>query len=585
MTVNGPQDFSGTFDEVIGDPGAPKPGGNGEATRKSLRQTSAQFVADFVPPDYLLDGVLQRRFLYSLTGRTGSGKTAVVLLIAASVALGRKIGDLEVAQGRVFYFCGENPDDVRMRWIALAQQMDFDIDKIDVDFFPGRFRFSEKYQTILADAQDVGGVVLIIIDTSQAYFEGDEPNNNKQQGEHAQRLRTLADLPGGPCVLVNCHPVKNAAADNLIPYGGGAFLNEVDGNLTCSISNTAIEVGWQGKFRGPDFEPLAFKVRSVTHERLKTAKGRLIPTVVAEHLSEIAQEEITKVARSHQDQLLAEIERNGHGSWSDMAKRCGWLLKTGKPHKTMVRRALDTLKAQKLITPDRDGWALTEKGRKALAQGRTKSGPVATQPNGPDQGPDQAGPLFRQSAQAIENTSDQARSDIGPDHNQHPIASPDRTTTPTRGVGGTAARGGEDGKEPSRSPSRIGPAPVPLDQLPAIKVSVIGECPAEAVCLHCRQTGNVRRIVNAAEAGSKSETLHEACAAEWFAKINGMTKGATTGLTIVGDCSKHAKCKLCHGQENVKRIKDNAVANCPVETLHEACAVVYFERKRDMPRF
>jgi hypothetical protein len=471
--------------------------GNGAAPKSGLRQTSAQFVADFVPPDYLLDGVLQRRFLYSFTGRTGAGKTAVVLLLAASVALGRKIGDLEVAPGRVFYFCGENPDDVRMRWIALAQQMDFDIDTINVDFFPGRFRFSERYQTILADAQDVGGVVLVIIDTSQAYFEGDEPNNNKQQGEHAQRLRTLAELEGGPCVLVNCHPVKNAAADNLIPYGGGAFLNEVDGNLTCSISNTAIEVGWQGKFRGPDFETLAFKVRSVTHERLKTAKGRLIPTVIAEHLSEIAQEEITKVARSHEDQLLAEIERDGHGSWSDIARRCGWLLKTGKPHKTMVRRALDTLKAQKLIAPDRDGWALTEKGRKALAQGRTKSGPVADQPNGPDQGPDQAGPLFRQSAQAIENTSDRAWSDIGPDHNQHPIASPDRTTTPTRGVGGTAARGVEA----------------------SIKVSVIGECPVETPCLHCRRTGNVRRVRNDAEAGGKSETLHEDCAAAWFAKL------------------------------------------------------------------
>jgi AAA domain len=138
--MTGPQDFSGTFDEVRDDPGEQKPTGNGKASPRSrLRQTSSQFVADFVPPDYLLDGVLQRRFLYSFTGRTGSGKTAVVLLLAASVALGRKIGELEVAPGRVFYFCGENPDDVRMRWIALAQQMDFDIDMIDVDFFPGPF--------------------------------------------------------------------------------------------------------------------------------------------------------------------------------------------------------------------------------------------------------------------------------------------------------------------------------------------------------------------------------------------------------------------------------------------------------------
>ena len=29
-----------------------------------------------------------------------------------------------------------------------------------------------------------------------------------------------------------CHPVKNAAKDNLLPRGGGQFLNELDANLT-----------------------------------------------------------------------------------------------------------------------------------------------------------------------------------------------------------------------------------------------------------------------------------------------------------------------------------------------------------------
>ena len=41
-------------------------------------------------------------------------------------------------------------------------------------------------------------------------------------------------MPGEPCVIVACHPVKNASDDNLIPRGGGAFLNEVDGNLTAT---------------------------------------------------------------------------------------------------------------------------------------------------------------------------------------------------------------------------------------------------------------------------------------------------------------------------------------------------------------
>jgi hypothetical protein len=39
-------------------------------------------------------------------------------------------------------------------------------------------------------------------------------------------------MPGGPCVLVACHPPKNAGDDNLLPRGGGAFIAEMDGNLT-----------------------------------------------------------------------------------------------------------------------------------------------------------------------------------------------------------------------------------------------------------------------------------------------------------------------------------------------------------------
>jgi hypothetical protein len=53
--------------------------------------SSAEFVAGFVPPDYVLDGVLQRRFVYSLTGKTGSGKTSILLLVAAHAAPVRSV--------------------------------------------------------------------------------------------------------------------------------------------------------------------------------------------------------------------------------------------------------------------------------------------------------------------------------------------------------------------------------------------------------------------------------------------------------------------------------------------------------------
>ena len=201
---------------------------------KPLIQSSSDFVATFEPPDYLIESILQRRFIYSLTGLTGSGKSAVALLLCACTALKRALAGCAVERGRALYLAGENPDDIKMRWILMSEKMNFDIDKIDVHFIEGGQLLSQNIRRIHEEVKQLGSVELIIVDTSAAYFEGDSENDNTQAGEHARRLRSLTQLPGGPCVIINCHPTKYASGDNtLIPRGGGAFLNEMDGNMPC----------------------------------------------------------------------------------------------------------------------------------------------------------------------------------------------------------------------------------------------------------------------------------------------------------------------------------------------------------------
>lgn len=319
-----------------------------------------------MPPDYIVDSILQRRFIYSLTARTGAGKTALALVLATQVAIGNAIGDIEVTQGRVLYFAGENPDDVRMRWIAMSQNYNFDIETIPVSFVPGTFKISQIMARVAKEIEKHGDMALVIIDTSAAYFEGDDENHNVQAGAHARQLRSLVNLPGGPCVVVLCHPVKNAAADNLLPRGGGAFIAEVDGNLTANKDDSTVELHWQGKFRGPDFAPLQFVLKTVTHQQLKTSRGRLIPTVIASHLTETAREAMAGVTRSNEDKLLAEISRNEKASLAALAVALGWYFKNGAANRAQVQRSANALIKAKLITRERDGFALTDKGRKAL---------------------------------------------------------------------------------------------------------------------------------------------------------------------------------------------------------------------------
>jgi AAA domain len=351
------------------DEAARKPNGH---SAPSLIKSSAEFVADFTPPDYVVDGILQRRFCYSFTGKTGAGKTAVMLRLSAHVALGLPLGDREIEQGRVLYFAGENPTDVRMRWIALAQQMDFDVNSIAVNFIPGTFKISELRQRIQVEAEQLGDFTLIIVDTSAAYFEGDDENNAKQAGVHARLLRSLTGLPGGPCVLVACHPPKNAGEDNMQPRGSGGLIAEMDGNLTAMKHDVTVEMHWQGKFRGPDFAPMSFQLRTVTHERLKDTKGRLLPTVIASHLSDVAKEEMATAARSKENQLLAVLVDNGSASQNELAKLLGWSMRDGTPYKVMVSRMLDVLLADKLIRKDGRGFAVTDAGQKVLGNGGRK---------------------------------------------------------------------------------------------------------------------------------------------------------------------------------------------------------------------
>jgi hypothetical protein len=260
LREHGPDTLRGMIDDgTIYEPGASEPR---EPSHRIL--TKREFMSGFVPPDYLIDGVLQRRFVYSLTGQTGTGKTAVAQLIAKRVGSRKEtasFGPYPVDKGNVVYFAGENPDDLRMRMIADDAQSGHDGRDDKISFIPGVFSIPEMRGALETAARNVGGLDLIIVDTSAAYFLGNEELNNTQMGQHARMLRSLTTLPGGPCVLVLCHPIKHVIdPSQLLPRGGGAFLAEMDGNLTLWKHDEALIELWHNKIRGPGFEPMTFRL-------------------------------------------------------------------------------------------------------------------------------------------------------------------------------------------------------------------------------------------------------------------------------------------------------------------------------------
>lgn len=263
---------------------------------------------------------------------------------------------------------GENADDVRCRWIALCEQMGVFADEIDVHFVPVVFSIRDVLPQLQDRAERVGGFSFVLVDTAAAYFDGDDENNNKQLGDHARDVRALTALAGKPTVIVNCHPTKNASPENMVPRGGGAFLAEVDGNLTCARKDGAVEMHWQGKFRGPEFEAISFELLTVTSDKLKDTRGRHMPTVIARPLS--SAELRAKADRADADlhHLITVMQENPRASIATLAEKAGWVTSTGEPYKSKAQRLLKELNDQRLAAKQLNAWTLTEAGIRAAKE-------------------------------------------------------------------------------------------------------------------------------------------------------------------------------------------------------------------------
>lgn len=324
---------------------------------------SASFVAGFSSPDYTLDGILRRGWLYTLTAPTGSGKTAVTMQLAESIALGEPLLDIEVAQGAVLYLAGENPDDVRSRFIASLAERGIDAADVPIFFADGVFSIRENLTQIAADLEAAGvKLTLVVVDTLAAYFDGDDLNSNAQQQHFATTvLRSLTRLPGCPTVIVPAHPVKNASKTNLVPMGGSALLNQVDGNLTAWRTDTTIAVHWQGKFRGAPFEPMHFELVNCTCDALVDSRGRHMPTVHARPLTIQRGTTLASQSEEMENRVLEMIEANPKVAVRAIGDDLGI-------SKSSAQRIKDRLLDMKWIKKEGRDLVLTSDGRKVIAK-------------------------------------------------------------------------------------------------------------------------------------------------------------------------------------------------------------------------
>jgi hypothetical protein len=336
-------------------------------------QPAADFIADYVAPEYIVDGVIQRGRVYTLTAPTGSGKTAVMLYASLCISTGMAFCDRDVEAGDVLFLAGENPDDVRARVIATLEFMGINPAACRMHFIAGTFSIRADMEKLRTAAEALPNLILVVVDTFAAYFDGDDENSNAQALDFARLVRKIAAFQSKPGVVMPAHPVKNATRSNLIPKGGSSLLNEVDGNLTLWNDGGILTMHWQGKFRGAEFEPLSFELQRYETSAIADSQGRIMPTILAKPLLEMRALEIAAENLKAEDRVLLSISTDPALSVAERCVHCGILLTGGRAAKSKMQRILQKLTEQKLVRRFRTNWELTGDGERAaemLREGR-----------------------------------------------------------------------------------------------------------------------------------------------------------------------------------------------------------------------
>jgi hypothetical protein len=330
-----------------------------------------EFVADYVPPDGVVDGIVQRGYVHGVISLTNHGKTAIGTTMILTVATGQRFAGHEVEQGLVYVLCGENPFDFKGRLIAAMQELGIDptAAKGRIRVVGQAFPLTAQIERLKNEIRAWGNVVLVFVDTSVAYFSGDDEDSNVEARAHAQTLREFTLLPSRPAVVVACHPVKNATRDNLVPRGGSAFLNEIDANLTVWAEDEVATLHWHRKIRGTPFEPVQFRLVRKVIDGPTNAKGQPGTAGVAVPIAERDAEALAKRDWHDENRLLDAMLRHPKESIAGWALACAWTVGAeSKAHKSKVARLLEKLASDKLVKRYRGRWVLTSAGKKEAAK-------------------------------------------------------------------------------------------------------------------------------------------------------------------------------------------------------------------------
>lgn len=326
-------------------------------------ENSADFLSRYRPAEYVLDGVMQTGMTYALTGFTGHAKTSATLYLCLCILNGWDFGPHEVEAGSVLFLAGENPSNVMSQWLALCDYHGANARHPNMHWHYGYFDIGACQDPMQSQAREIPNLRLVVADTLQAFFAGGSDNDNTEMIDAARTFRKLGDIQTRPAVLIPAHPSgKKPDRHNLVPRGGGAFLNEIDGNLTIwNDGEGTLYWGSQGKHRGAPFD--RFSLKLAEHGKCKALKDKRGRIPVIGVVGNITASELRAKAievKSSEIALLRHIREYPVATQNERAADLGIAQATVSKRETHLKEAKAVEKVWHKLK-------LTKIGREALA--------------------------------------------------------------------------------------------------------------------------------------------------------------------------------------------------------------------------
>ena len=177
------------------------PGGDNE--RASLRPLRVEELLKRPTPKCIVYGLVPERGFCVLFGPTGSGKTFSALDLACSIARGKRWFGLRVRAGGVIYVAAEGH--LKLRLLAYLKYHGLEVsDLAQLRIVPASINLlrleSGDLDSLVGEikraARDLGGIVLVVLDTLNSMMPGGNENASEDMGamiSAARRIMTAVD--------------------------------------------------------------------------------------------------------------------------------------------------------------------------------------------------------------------------------------------------------------------------------------------------------------------------------------------------------------------------------------------------------